>query len=209
MTESAPLRAYSQEDVLSLLALSTTGELGSGPTSSALDLSNLTAHEIYSVVHHVRGAEMRVSQYYDYHQEPPALERRLVEYSSDLETIFEELQDHIEPDKIRDTFTMLASSAEREDKQFAGTYIAALTRVDHDYGVELWKKLLWDEDHEVAAHTWNVATSLYINSSLENVGRYLAEDGLTWGDFQDLHSTYIHRLEDFRERNTHPDGYAS
>ena len=209
MKESAPLRPYNQEDVLSLLALNATGEVNSGPASSALDLSTLTAHEIYSVVHHVKAADSRVSQYLDHHQEPPELDRRLYEYDSDLENAFDQLQDHIDPEKTRDVFTMLATSTIREDREFAGQWIGTLTRVDHDYGLELWHRLLSDEDHEVASYTWNVATSRYIDGDIEDIGRYLAEDGLTWEDFQSLFRTYIHRLEDFRERNTHPDGYAA
>lgn len=210
MTEQAPLQLYSPEEVEAMLSMATTGELGASYRDPAVAIWDLTATEIYSAVHHVEDARSRVPTMKSDPRIPDPRDERLAKYGHELETAFQNLQDFVDQVKARDVFTMLVGSSSPLDKQFAGTYIGTLTRVDHDYGIELWERLLEDENHRVAAHTWGVATALYLDSDRpEEIGASLVDHGITWEDFQNLTHTYVRRLEDFRERNTYPDGYAA
>lgn len=191
-----------------MLALATTGEPGANPRQSAVDLSQLGANEIFNAVHHVLDARSRMPDMAGEDAKPSALEQTLAEYEPDLDTAFLKLTDYIDPDKIREAFTLLTGSGSPLDRRFAGAYIGSLTRVDHDYGLKLWEQLLQDDEHYVASSTWELSTARYLEHEPEELRAKLAEDGITWKDFQDLAWTYVRRLENFRNDNTYPDGLA-
>jgi len=194
MTEQTPQPTYRLDEIEAMLSMATTGEIGPDNVSPAIDVSQLTAHEIVSAVRAVDAAEHRVRQ-----ERAGEVDRRLAAYSRDIELTFEELPSCIGVEKTRDGITLLAGSQSPRDRSYAAHNVNTLTVVDHDYGLELWKRLLEDDNPMVAHAAWHTATYFSLDTlNPEHAKRSLAEDGLTWGDMADLVRTYVQRLEKLR-----------
>src|SRR6266540_7084566 len=100
MTEQASQPTYHPDEIEAMLSMATTGEIGPDNVSPAIDVSQLTAHEIVSAVRAVDAAEHRVRQ--ERAGDPVQVgevDRRLAAYSRDIELTFEELPSFIGVEK--------------------------------------------------------------------------------------------------------------
>lgn len=200
MSEQSQQLPYSPHEIEAMLALATTGEQPAGDSlSTNTDYSRLTAREIVTAIRAVRDAELRELQE---HQSKSGLadpievsdvDRRLAEY--DLDTLLDQIPRLIGVEKTRDVFTMLAGGSSIERSQAAG-YIGALTKVDHDYGLELWKYLLEHDDPDTGRDAFSslIGPGRDLDEDPAQLMDSLADDGLTLHDFAYLMTSYVRRL---------------
>jgi hypothetical protein len=179
--------------------MATTGELGRDYRHPAVDLSRLTVHEIVSAIHVVEEAYSRIPVRLDDpgRAEVSDQDRRLAAYEPDLGEAFIHQLPNADPQKTRDVFGLLSWNDSITDRKFAGFYIGVLVRVDHDYGLELWQRLLNDDHAGVADAAWTPVESL-LESALDGSGDALREDGITQDDLLSLASDYVRRLTRLR-----------
>ncbi|WP_173155629.1 hypothetical protein [Phytohabitans suffuscus] len=144
---------------------------------------------------------------------PPEVEQQIA-LNRAMERTLERLPEH-DANFGREVYTALAESADHINRGLAGSWVGNLTRVDHDYGVMLWDRLVRDEKssvrYEAYAGGLRAGVAAIADMSREVAEEKLSAIGLTLLDGIDLFRAFeyarqghnLHALGDRARREQH------